>query len=405
MNISETISIKEKEYLTDKKIAFVIAVLYIVQVVNLTIKQAINLPQNLWQPISYVGFAIAAVTVISVINKVISRKIILLLLVEMLASAIYAISFLQNDISYVMNLAFWTIFICLPIGVFVASIKDKHTLYNIMLKASYLITFLVSIVFFVNFKQGVYSYNMSFSYLLLIPLLFHINESTKKNNKLFLILVIYEMTLILLYGSRGALVSIASFVIIKFIFDSKLNIKKIASISFTLISFILVTIFYNQIGRIILNYLSERGYYSRTLTSLFNGNILQDSGRNEIQDIAIQMIKEKPFLGWGVGGELSQIGTYPHSIVLEILLDFGVIIGTAIIMYLIFLTVKLFFIKDKTVRELGIIYLCGGLIPLFMSKTYLTSYEFFIFLFLVIPGKAHLRKYKFTETSNAEIDE
>lgn len=383
---------ERKDNSIDKKISTAVAILFLVQAINYTIKDALSIPSHLWQPISYAGFTVAGIVVLSVISKVLKRKFQLFIIVEMVAVVIYLLSLVRNmnNNDMIFERAFWTIGVCIPLGVFVAAIKDKTIFYNTMLKATYIITILGMIVFLLNYGEGIRHYSMSFSYLLLLPCIFHANEIFRTHKKYFVVLTISELLLLLFYGARGPVACAGVFIFLKVIFDTNLSVKKILTLVVGTGMFAMFLVFFNQIGNIILNILYSRGYYSRTLTLLFSQEISNSIGRDSIYKTSIEMINEKAIWGWGVAAEQGFMGTYPHNIVLELFLGFGVIVGLPISLYLIYCTIKTFQIINKTTRELSIIYLCAGFVPLFISSTYLESYIFFIFLFIVIPAKSHI---------------
>ncbi len=267
-------------------------------------------------------------------------------------------------------------------GYLAYAVYNKQILYNVMLKASYYMTALISLVFFFNWFSSPGTYNMSFSYSLLYPLLFHLDAYFNKRKTMHLFLSLYQMALILLYGSRGAVLCFSIFIIIKIVLSIKSTFRKIAVLGFGGIAVIFFYVNFEAIGNFVLRFLAQNGYYSRTLTSFFNGSILQSSGRDGIRDAAINMILEKPWMGWGVGGEVHMLGTYPHNLFIELLLDFGILLGGLACIFVLTNVIRIFFLGNGVAQNLLFIYLCAGFIPLLLSSTYLKQYEFFIFIFL-----------------------
>jgi O-antigen ligase len=96
------------------------------------------------------------------------------------------------------------------------------------------------------------------------------------------------------------------------------------------------------------------------------------------------MIKEKPFVGWGVGGEASLLGTYPHNIFLELCLNFGLILGGVLCIILVVSILATFFASDGVNKDIFLIYLCTGFVPLLISATYLTTQDFFSLVFIMV---------------------
>lgn len=368
----------------DKKISFFIISFYYCSILNLVIKTILPIPTSVYPLISGIFMAIILINLLKSIYIVIKRSAKVFILSELIALFVYCVSFLQNgsDINIIINKAFWTIGVCIPLGIYMYSIRNKEVFYSNIVKYSYGMTFILLLIMI--FPNENLLYNMSFSYSLLIPIILHINELFNNYKTRNLILAICEIICILLYGSRGALLCIFIFIIIKLILRLKLNVKSFFILIIVSITSINVLYNFKKIGSRILLLLNEKGYYSRTLELLFSGNISQGSGRDNLYIESLSMINEKPLFGFGVGGEFSRLGIYPHNIFLEILLNFGVIIGTACIVILFILTIKAIFYKESISKDLMIIYLCGGFIPLFLSGSYLESYNFFMFIFIVM---------------------
>jgi O-antigen ligase len=296
-----------------------------------------------------------------------------------------------NEPQVVLNYAFWTFFVCIPIGICVYSIRNKEIFYDVFLKGTYLITAILSISMFFHFGDN--AYNMFLSYSMLTPLLFHINEYFKKKKLFFIIISVYELLIILLYGSRGALLCLAVFILLKIVFGIKRILNKLAIMLGGLVSISLFALNYERIGNLILGILEKYGYYSRTLWSLFAGDITQLADRDNIWIQCIIMIKEKPIFGWGVGGEVrplsialsSRVDISPHNGALELMLNYGIPIGITLSIILVLSICRIFFVKNQYHKDLILIYYCSAIVPMVVGREYLTNPQFFILMFLCLP--------------------
>lgn len=156
------------------------------------------------------------------------------------------------------------------------------------------------------------------------------------------------ITMIVLGGSRGPLLCIAIFVAVYLIMriaDEKLIIKLVMAAVIGILGLIVYSNF-NHIINIITNIMEQIGFTSRTLMMLLEGNVADDNGRQRIWNAAIQMIKDNP-LGYGALGTRHIIYNYHdvghcHQIFLEILVDFGVIIGGILILFFLINTFRIF---------------------------------------------------------------
>lgn len=98
--------------------------------------------------------------------------------------------------------------------------------------------------------------------------------------------------------------------------------------------------------------------------------IAQSDARDELRAIAMQMIDERPILGWGIGGECYtmgmkysagselSVGFSPHNGVLQHMLYFGVFLGNLVNFLLILPLFKLHKIRDQ--YRHGLILICGS---------------------------------------------
>lgn len=371
---------------TDQQLAVALVALYFIHFINNTAKGILPIPDFMWSLMSYAGFALGGVLVVLVLPKALKRYPMAFIVVEAAGIILYCTSMIQNhdNLSIVLGRAFWTLGICIPMGYLAYAVYNKQILYNVMLKASYYMTALISLVFFFNWFSSPGTYNMSFSYALLYPLLFHLDALSRKRDIVHLILSTYQILLILLYGSRGAVLCFSIFIIIKIVLSTKSTVRKTAIVGLGGLTVILFYVNFEAIGNSVLRAMSQNGYYSRTLNSFFNGSILQSSGRDSIRDKALDMIMRKPWTGWGMGGEIDLLGTYPHNLFIEVLLNFGILMGGIACILVVANVIRVFFLHDGILQSLLFIYLCAGFIPLLLSSTYLKQYEFFIFLFLCI---------------------
>ena len=115
------------------------------------------------------------------------------------------------------------------------------------------------------------------------------------------------------------------------------------------------------------------GINSRTLTQLLNQTFFDDSGRSTIQETVIANIGLLP-----KGLYYDRIvanGSYTHNLFLEILLEYGYLLGGAIIAWLCFRMIKsVFSIKGDTAASVFMYSLVGsGFFKLMFSSSYLLN--------------------------------
>ncbi len=258
--------------------------------------------------------------------------------------------------------------------------------------------------------------NMEISYSILPITIISIYFFLKEKSIKYLLSAIISVFIILGIGSRGPLLCIASYIILYLMSNFKKN--KLIIIILILATF-LVFYNYNSILTSLIQICHHYDINSRTLYKIRDGSIVDDTGRGKIQDVAIEQLKEQPLIGTGIGVERIKINelvmqkdmgsAYPHNFIIEIMVQYGYVIGSIILFYLLYLLIKSL-IKSNTIeRELLIIIFSTEIIRLMVSSSYLRSSLFFLWLGLSINIVYRRKKNekasnnitnKFTDSSN-----
>lgn len=246
------------------------------------------------------------------------------------------------------------------------------------------------------FENGVISkntYDMAVGYRLLFVSIIFMLEAIKKEYRYrkfwFIFLSFVSTILMFVFGSRSAFISLIIFWTLYYFFykNETNNIKSIIKkISWTIFFLITSSILASEkILVITSNILEKVGLKSRMLNSLIEGNITLDSGRNRLWAMAIEMIQENPILGAGVYADRAKGGIYCHQIILEILLDFGMIFGTMIILYMIIMSTKMLLkCWNKEWKLLFLIFFSLTIIRLNISSSFWYDTNFWICIAIVV---------------------
>jgi O-antigen ligase len=173
-------------------------------------------------------------------------------------------------------------------------------------------------------------------------------------------------------------------------------------LSTTLISAIVLNFnfFIKQLNNLLIKY----GVQSRTIYLLLSDNIDFSTGRSEIFSDTINNIFLNPVLGYGIGGDRVFLnGTYPHNIFLEIIAQFGIVLGGIFSLVLImYWFIGIFLNKNTIDQHLAIIFAGLGLISLFFSGSYLTSSNFWLFMAICI-SSIHFTKHKLSYINSEKL--
>lgn len=378
----------EKTNKGDKILSFSIFLFFLIQTINGSIKLLFDIPDNMYSVISNLfGIIYIIYFIAKVLPIILKRKPKALILSYFVFIVLYIISallvhFRGEKIDWLISQGtIWTFAFWIPVGISVYSIIEYNTLYNTLLKHSYILTIIFTIVFvksiiYVLAEQQAGFYNMFFSNILIIPTILHLSYYLESKNKILLLIFLFELTMILLIGSRGPFISVFSFLFIKFLMSNKSLVSKITTV--VIIGIFAITIFSN-LGKINSFIKDDLGLYSRTLSKASNKEMdlsEQLSGRDISWKAALILIEEKPFFGYGLKGDyypmvkLTEALSFSgkgidsaHNGFLELMMYFGIPIGLLSGIWLFFSIFKIRKNYSFQHRELLIILFAVFVLP------------------------------------------
>ncbi|MDO5786016.1 MAG: hypothetical protein Q4P20_13255, partial [Eubacteriales bacterium] len=121
------------------------------------------------------------------------------------------------------------------------------------------------------------------------------------------------------------------------------------------------------------------GYTSRSLQMIINQSfVLHDSNREIIFQQCLDNLRERPFLGWGIAGGWNN-AVYPHNLVLEMLLSFGIPLGILFLVKVFAMVFRGMRQKDGPAQRCAHI-LAADFVSLFVSGSFIMSPIFFMCL-------------------------
>ena len=185
---------------------------------------------------------------------------------------------------------------------------------------------------------------------------------------------ISALIIIFLSGSRGPFGTVAIVLMLLFL-RKYLEFSVLKKISILLILIASVIYFFNDI---------ELGSF-RALDFSINRSVLE---RLSLYEKAFNAISEAPLLGNGFS-EFQYINGYPHNIILELVLYFGVVgllFSYLIIVSLVYMPIRIIFEKNDT-KVLFFIIILLMLIPKFASTNLGMTKELLIFLSIFFTNK------------------
>lgn len=388
----------------DKRISWSLMYYFIASAVNYTIKSVFLISGSLWNLISLViGVSIVIMLLIS-FREVYKRSSKQLLILYAIFSFLYLVSTIMcssrgEPLNLLKEVAITTLVFYIPVGVYAVSVYDKQILYDVMLKASNVLFVLMAFRALANYGIGYteneeLEYSMSFGYILVVPTLFHFNEYIKNKKKVYLFLFILEVLGVVIFASRGVLLSIWTFIFYKLLISSKSTASKFYYTLLFVAIAVVVVLWGDSLLHGTINLLNSIGINSRTLNMLEADAIDSDSGRNYLYKISYDLIQERPFFGLGLGGEYYSFAnimgqTFPntacssHNGVLQAMVQFGIIGGVLASLIIVYPIFGIKRIQDFYLKDIIAIYFFAFAIPaLTISSGFFVQPQIAIFLCL-----------------------
>ena len=261
-------------------------------------------------------------------------------------------------------------------------LRDMKIVEDVLFLYSWIIVFM-ALFFVMRFLQGrveFESYNMGLSYALLLPMVI----LYKNGGMLSYIGTFICFICILVFGSRGALIAGVLYILYDIVKKNKRNLFYIAIASFFVISMAI------SFG----DYLESLGISSRTLNFIIGGNLSAAEGRDDIYPKAIALIQENWFFGLGIYGDRVHMdGEYCHNVILEFLLDYGVIFGSLFLIVLFVFIIKVYIRQDSEHRNALLKYFIVLFLPLFTSGSYLIECNMGVFWGIVFLLNNYAKDY------------
>lgn len=396
---------KERNVIDDYKLSWATAAYFIGSVGNSSLKLTLPIPESLWPIISIlVGIGIMFMFLqgfkicLRRSEKLLWRSILLFLGIYLFSTLL--ITQRGEPLDQMMaGAAFLTFAWWIPVGVFACSVCDKSILYDVWVKASYVLSLFSILVFLFHTPPEVDNsasqYSMTFGTNIILPLLIQINDYTRKRRLWLLCLILFEVFTLIVYANRGVLLSIIAFCVYKFAFESDSRLRKVLSSLFLIVVTIVMLSSIEELAKTAIVILDTFGFASRNLEMLALGVISDTSGRDDLWQICFEMIEERPILGWGLGGEYYQLGKMghaepgailhlaftPHNGIIQNFVCFGLIGG---LLATVIVLLPLFNLKRyRKVHELLLIFACASVIPACISSDgFFTKPQVAIYLYL-----------------------
>jgi O-antigen ligase len=317
---------------------------------------------------------LAAIPTVIALYYIVKREFLLFIITYSLLVylTILTLILFPDNGKYVNTGLFYLFCVNIPCFLCLISIRDVIILKKGMLLISYIIFILglVYIYFLLIGKITFLRYSMTFSYYLLFPALVFFSQKKIQFTLLFILICIF----MLLLGSRGPLLASLIYVLVITIMDSKSR-KSI------LLTIVILVISAGSIFSFFVILSDQMGVESRTVSMILEGNITDPTNRMDLYFKTWESIKETPFLGHGLFGDrVTLSGQYCHNIFLEIFSNFGLLLGSVLILLVFIVSIRVYQNSNKDGKQLFMMFFCYGFLPLLFSGSYLVNAGFGLFI-------------------------
>ena len=198
----------------DKKISAYIMSVFIIRASNIMFVHTNMLPSSVAKYLVMASLIVLLGFAIVVASK---RTRFHMLAAESFVALLVVLSFARypEHVSQILDKSAWLILANIPLFVLVREIEDLGVLMHMMTRYSTIITALMTYTFFHD--STVLSSNMVFSYTLLLPTIFHLNDYITRRRTITLIVLLVEVAMMVLRGSRGGLFCLGAFVLLRLV--------------------------------------------------------------------------------------------------------------------------------------------------------------------------------------------
>lgn len=211
------------------------------------------------------------------------------------------------------------------------------------------------------------------------------------SNKSIITIIFFFLDVVLVLGSgRQSVVVIVVGCLLLFVIQERKHSKMIVLLCLIAISVLsMVLLFFDYIINLLISVVEGMGIDSYMLTMLVKGEFFSFSTRKPIFDAALSIINSQGIHASGLLGSITEIRNihswiaYPHNIVFDLLIDFGMVLGGLLLFLLFFATIKQS-LKGELERRLIVVFLAVmSIIRLLVSSNYLIEGPFYILIIML----------------------
>ena len=360
-----------------------------------------KLSSNLTSYIIYLYALVQIVYILYKYNRLLLSSVVITTLFIFFFIAFQYLIFESNRIYFQKDFTnlIIVIVVYIPSLVMVTKIRNWHQFLQYQLWYIKLTPIMILLILIISSNTEFSNY-MHLSNILLPGMLgsyLWIKQSkTKLKQLLFLVYILIQ----LFTGSRSALIAVFIFIILVEIVSVK-NIrgllkKQVLVVSFTALVIIFNKIFLGSVYKII-NIVDITT--SRNLRLFLSNNFFESNSRDSIYKLAIELIRKMDLRFYGLFGDRYILNlymndvVYVHNIYLELILAFGLILGSIISLYLtLSIVVKIIKKTNIDYKIILIYFTCLIFIRLLVSGSFIIEGNFYL-LVGVLLNRKHIHEH------------
>lgn len=365
----------------DNKLSLFICAFFFASALNVAVKNFFSFSATSSSLISVAFGAVIIFSLVLALPTLFYRSSLRIIVTESCFIFLFLVSHLMNyaQPTILFNTAFWTLFVCIPFSFAGVSIYSKEILFHRLKNTSFFL-FPFLCIALLNLRG---SYNMSLSYMIILPILFFIYSYFNGKKIYDVVFAVFGILLIFLYGARGPLLCIFFYLFVK-IFLHKLDFWKIVFCFSLIVIMVSAVLYWDDIIQYIRIFLYENGIKSYVLHRLVSGSFTESISRDSIRNYYFELIEQRPFLGYGLMGGWLDSGLGPHNMLIEFILAFGILGGGVLSLCMIVILLKSIVVKNNILYELVLILASCNFTMFFVSGNWLAKPFFFLYVFLAI---------------------
>ena len=294
---------------------------------------------------------------------------------------------------WVMKDIHW-ILVAFPLYFLGVMVKIDHLLIESIYRWAVCCYFLFIIIFITY--RGVYftdSYeSMSIAYALLPCVLIFVYQTIVAFSYTRAFILATSLVLLIGQGNRGTILNVFIFAMLALTLAADYNNKNILRLVIVIAVMAVIYLYLPNIVHLLERFAVGKLGMSERVFDFIAEDFYLSHGRDVLVEQSWEGIRDNP-LGYGFYGDRVLLSTYPHRLYLEVWLQYGLIFGTIMLGYIVYLLIRaLNCVKnDFRMTLFFVLLICWVFIKLFISGSYTSEPSFFFLLGVCVNIIRHKR--------------